>query len=117
MSSHICANSSVSTVLQELALDEPTAEIQFLRRIVSPLPSMIMATGGPARVPLPVSLGPRADAELVRRGVSMGFILRAFRARIHAPNRELFSFHLSQGTSWTVTECEMLWDLIEFPSL
>ena len=98
-------------------LDRPSAEIQYLRRIVSPLPSMTSASGGSVQVHFPVSLGPHADAELARRTVSMGFLLCAFQARIHAPSRELFSYHLSRCSSWSVKECDLLWDLIEIPSL
>ena len=107
----------MTVVLQNLALDQPTVEIQYLRRIISPLPSMVLAEGESAQVQLPISLGPRADAELVRRGASKGFIMRALQARVHAQSRELFSFHLSYCSSWSVKECEALWELIELPCL
>lgn len=100
-----------------LNVDQPSFEIQYLRQFVLPLPSMQWAVGHrPGHLP-PITLGLRADTELVNRGASGKDFLRVFRARVHAPTRDVFSSHLSRATGWTVIECDHLWDLIELPDM
>ncbi|KAI1781830.1 hypothetical protein LXA43DRAFT_1069674 [Ganoderma leucocontextum] len=73
----------VSHALEQLTLGGPSLEIQFLRRILAPPKSM--EPDGQANPP--ISLGSRADAELIRRGVSKGVFLRVLATRVHAPSR------------------------------
>ena len=100
-----------------LNADQPSVEFQYLRQFVLPLPSMQWAAGHrPGHLP-PITFGSRADAELVNRGASARDFFRVFRARVHAPTRDVFSSHLSRATGWTVLECDCLWDLIELPGM